>query len=271
MHHQTFELLIEEENNASIPLLLSNLTTQSQQDIKHAMSCGALWVERGGKQSRVRRGAAETKAGDKLIYHYHPELLQETPPKLTAVNLKEDFSIWIKPRGMTISGSRYCDHASLKRCVETQHPKSPTVFVVHRLDRFTAGLTVVAHNKAAARLLSEKFRNHEIHKAYHAWVSGCFETAQTIEQPLDDKPAKSEVFSVKTNAEHSLVRVIIKTGRKHQVRRHLASINYPIIGDRQYGKSNQLDLQLAATSIGFDWQGEPLTYEVAWQELLADI
>jgi tRNA pseudouridine32 synthase/23S rRNA pseudouridine746 synthase len=270
MCQQTFEIIVEKDGQ-SIPQLLGEFTGQSLQAVKQAMACGAVWIERDGVAARVRRATKSAMPGSKVIFHYAANLLAETPPKLTATEMQDDFSIWIKPRGMTISGSRFCDHTSLKRCIETQHPENKAVYVVHRLDRFTAGLIVVAHSKQAAAKLSDMFRHHEIHKVYHAWVQGRLDSAVNIEEPVDNKAARSEVASVQVEDNLSLVEVKIYTGRKHQVRRHLASIGHPVIGDRQYGQAAELDMQLAATSLGFEWNNQKVECRVPWQDLLQDL
>lgn len=235
------------------------------------MSCGAVWLHRAGKQDRLRRDKKNLEAGDELVFHYSPELLNETPPALKYEYIGPDFSVWRKPRGMTISGSRFCDHTSLKRCIETQHPEQPSVFVVHRLDRFTAGLILVAHNKKTASKLSDMFRNHHIHKSYHAWCEGLLRRAQGVSEPIDGKSALSKIEPVKLASENTLVRVTIDTGRKHQVRRHLTSLGHPVLGDRLYGTTSDLDLQLAATHLSFELPGEHYTFDIDWRELLADM
>ena len=235
------------------------------------MSCGAVWLHRAGKQDRIRRATANLQVGDELVFHYAPELLNETPPVLKHEYLGPDFSVWRKPRGMTISGSRFCDHTSLKRCIETQHPEQPNVFIVHRLDRFTAGLILVAHNKTSAAELSGLFRHHVVHKSYHAWCEGRLDQAHEVSEPIDDKSASSKIEPVKALDEHTLAKVTIETGRKHQVRRHLAYLGHPVVGDRQYGTTAELDLQLAATHLSFALRGEEYTFDIDWKELLADL
>lgn len=234
------------------------------------MSCGAVWLKRGKHQARVRT-EKNLKLNDELIYHYAPDLLRAEPPELKVIHLDRRFSLWLKPRDMTISGSRFCDHTSLKRCVETQHPTQAPVYVVHRLDRFTAGLILVAHDKETAAALSAMFRDHAINKAYHARVEGIFSEACTVSSPIEGKAAFSEISPVGMDAASSVVEVVIKTGRKHQVRRHLAELGHPILGDRQYGNGadSGIDLQLAATRLGFELGGEHFNFELDWRECLA--
>jgi tRNA pseudouridine32 synthase/23S rRNA pseudouridine746 synthase len=109
-----------------------------------------------------------------------------------------------------------------------------------------------------AAALSEKFRKREIEKSYLALVAGDFSSQPDplrIEQPIDGKEAISEfsLREVEADGERSLVDVQIETGRKHQVRRHLAELGHPVIGDRLYGnaESDEVDLQLTACVLAF--------------------
>ncbi|MCD6551145.1 RluA family pseudouridine synthase [Thermotoga sp.] len=108
-------------------------------------------------------------------------------------------------------------------------------FLVHRLDKDTSGLLIVAKSREAARTLTEMFRGRNVEKEYIALVKGVPESNLKITIPLDDQEAVSEIVSVQPMKNVSLLRVRIHTGRKHQIRRHLSQIGFPIVGDNTYG------------------------------------
>jgi tRNA pseudouridine32 synthase/23S rRNA pseudouridine746 synthase len=117
---------------------------------------------------------------------------------------------------------------------------------------------LVAHSKRVAAALSTLFRKREVEKFYRAIVAGDFSRQPNpvrVEQPIDEKEAISEVSLLHVSADggRSVVDVRIETGRKHQVRRHLAELGHPIIGDRLYGTGNEdgTDLQLTAHLLAF--------------------
>lgn len=120
------------------------------------------------------------------------------------------------------------------------------VYPCHRLDRQTSGVLLVAVSRAAARALSDAFASQQVQKSYLALVRGHVRHAGRIEHPLPadgDGPrvwALSEYAPLSTQRtqprETSWVRVQPKSGRTHQVRRHLKHISHPIIGDANYGK-----------------------------------
>ena len=136
-------------------------------------------------------------------------------------------------------------------------PERPA-FTVHRLDRAANGLILIAHSKSAAAELSQLFRSRKVEKRYLALVHGKFPVRPDplrIDEPLDGKPAVSEVSLIETSADRqeSLLEVRIETGRKHQIRRHLSSIGFPVVGDRLYGSGEEdgVDLQLTAALLAF--------------------
>ena len=129
-------------------------------------------------------------------------------------------------------------------------------FIVHRLDRAANGLIILAHKKSIARKFSAMFENRQIYKKYRARVEGIVSSLDLpyeIKNKLDDKLSISEIVSVtKIDQNSTDLEVVIKTGRKHQIRRHLSGLGYPIEGDRLYGAKNlAVDLQLSAVHLKF--------------------
>ncbi len=124
--------------------------------------------------------------------------------------------------------------------------------IVHRLDKDTSGILVVAKNNESHNKLAEQFKNHSISRKYKAIVWGCPDS-QEIEGYIErnkrnrkkmslnnkgyGKYSKTSIFLEKTFEIASLVDCVLHTGRTHQIRLHLTSKNSPIVGDKIYGKS----------------------------------
>jgi 23S rRNA pseudouridine1911/1915/1917 synthase len=122
--------------------------------------------------------------------------------------------------------------------------------IVHRLDRGTSGVMIVAKHDRAHQELSRQFQDREVEKEYIALVWGVVQAGRRIEEPIGRDPSNRQKMSTRarrartavtrvTKAEHlkgvSLVHVAIATGRTHQIRVHLSSIGHPIVGDPLYG------------------------------------
>ena len=122
--------------------------------------------------------------------------------------------------------------------------------IVHRLDRGTSGVMVIAKNDAAHRELSRQFQDREVEKEYVALVCGVVQAGRRIDAAIGRDPANRQKMSARakharsavtriTRAHHlpgvTLCQVAIHTGRTHQIRVHLSAIGHPIVGDSVYG------------------------------------
>lgn len=242
-------------------LLLANHTELSQAKIKDAMHKGAVWLSRGNDKRRLRRASKPLKVGDKLELNYNAELLNQRVPEPKLIHDAQHYSVWFKPYGLHCQGSRWGDFASINRWVEINLPKllnssERPVFLVHRLDRATSGLILLCHSKTAARLFSAMFEEGKMDKRYQAIVHGDFSRMPhdyAVDQRVDGKAAQSVFSYVGSKEGCSLVDVKLLTGRKHQIRQHLSSLEFPIVGDRLYGRDDDKgrDLQLQSVSLRF--------------------
>ncbi len=229
----------------------------SQGRIKDAMQKGAVWIIRPGKKRRrLRRATATLIKGDCLEIYYDPRILAIKPDRAILLKDVKEYSLWFKPPGMLSQGTDYGDHASILRQAEKTFP-GRKVFPVHRLDREAAGLILIAHSKTMAAALSTAFRDGRIAKTYHVTVRGRIDPpAGEISAPLDGKEARTTYHVLGCSAENdtSDLEVLIHTGRLHQIRRHLASIGHPVMGDPRYGKGNSHPdgLQLTAVRLVLD-------------------
>ena len=121
----------------------------------------------------------------------------------------------------------------------------PTLEAVHRLDRDTTGCLMFAKSHAALQAAVEVFKTHKVVKIYNAVVAGCFRFPhQVVDTPLDGQSAVSRITREAAGSDASFLRVRIETGRTNQIRRHLSSIRYPIVGDRVFGLKNARDPRL---------------------------
>jgi 23S rRNA pseudouridine1911/1915/1917 synthase len=122
--------------------------------------------------------------------------------------------------------------------------------IVHRLDRGTSGLMVVAKNDVAHEDLSRQFRDREVEKEYLALVWGIVGAHRRIDAPIGRDPSNRKKMSTRARRSReavtrivraepfkavTMVQVAIHTGRTHQIRVHLSAIGHPVVGDAEYG------------------------------------
>ncbi len=179
-------------------------------------------------------------------------------PAREFVVLLEDDSLLVidKPAGVAVHGGSGVSFGVIEQ-LRMARPQAKFLELVHRLDRDTSGILLIAKKRSALKHLQDQFRERETGKTYLAMVSGQWPAnKKVLDKPLhkyllpdgerrvkvvskDDPDGMPSVTLVKvrdTNASgSSLLEVTIKTGRTHQIRVHLASEGFPILGDDKYG------------------------------------
>lgn len=232
---------------------LSDASGLPKQRIKDAMNKGACWWTHKGKQVRLRKAKREVRPGTRLQLFYDDTVLGRKPEPAELLDDRGRYTVWFKPHGMLSQGSQWGDHCSLLRWAEVQ--LSRDCFLVHRLDADAAGLMLIAHDSKAAGALSQCFAGRTMTKHYQARALGILDVRdQLVDTAVDGKAAVSRVDTIGIDeaTQTSLLQVTIETGRKHQIRKHLAGIGHAIVGDRLYGQPAPVPLQLLACYLEFD-------------------
>ena len=176
---------------------------------------------------------------------------------LNVVYEDNDIALIDKPAGMTVHPGAGHDSETLVNAAVAHWPRIADVGepdrpgVVHRLDRDTSGLLVIALTGEAYSRLSEMIRNREITRIYTALVHGHPESsAGVVDAPIgrdphhrtrqavveDGRPSRTHYRVVSEYEDFSLLEVRLETGRMHQIRVHLDAIGHPVAGDQTYGK-----------------------------------
>jgi 23S rRNA pseudouridine1911/1915/1917 synthase len=198
---------------------------------------------------------------------------------------QEDFIVINKPAGLVVHNSESNkDEISLvnglmykfknltKKFDDNQRPG-----IIHRLDRQTSGIIIVAKDPKSQKALSNLFAQREISKSYLAIVCGHPDPTGEIDVSIGRHPhqrykmtsmgicpreSKTSYKVIEYYKEHALVEAMPATGRTHQIRVHLASIGYPIMGDSMYGsQSKMINRQaLHAWKLSFEHRKTPFSY-----------
>lgn len=172
------------------------------------------------------------------------------PRRLEILYRDERLAVVNKPSGLIVHKSaRASDRDNCLTRLRAQLGRH--VHPVHRLDRAASGVLVFALDPDAARSLSSAFAERRVHKAYLAVVRGFPEESGTIERPLRDEAGRESEARTRyrrlaqveleqavgryQSARYALVLCEPESGREHQIRRHLRSLNHPLLGDTNYG------------------------------------
>ena len=248
------------------------------------------------KEGRVQVNGAAAKASLQLRGGEQVEVspadlppLKATPEDLPVEILYEDAAVIAvnKPAGLTVhAGAGQHDGTLVNRLVHhfqglSQVGGDERPGIVHRLDKDTSGVLLVARTDAAHRALAAQFAGRTVQKTYLALVNGCVNAdSGRIVKPIARDPVRRTRMTARlaTGREaiteyrvrqrwekFTLLEVRIKTGRTHQIRVHLASLGHPVAGDRLYGAPAAQRLFLHAWRIGFTSPatGQTVTVEAA--------
>lgn len=218
------------------------------------------------------------KAGEGLRLSWEEKkehgILSEDIP-LEVVYEDEELAIINKPTGLVVhpasgNASHTLVNALLHRFGKLSDINPQRPGIVHRLDKDTSGLLVIARNNSAHLHLAKQFAAHSIERTYVALVKGKMEFDENyIEAPIGRDPyhrknmsvgfgehtksAKTYYKTLARSESFSMVELHPFTGRTHQLRVHLAFIGHPILGDVKYGRQTQFPrLALHACSLGFE-------------------
>ena len=215
------------------------------------------WIKSG----ELTVNGATARAKDRLLgteeLSLSATLQQEVEDAPEAIELDvvfEDSQLLVinKPAGLVVHPA--AGHASgtllnglLHHAPELEH--LPRAGIVHRLDRDTTGLMVVARTLEAHHSLVAQLQDKSVYREYDAVVAGVMTGGGTVDQPLGRHPTDRKRQAVVPTGKpavthyrlqerfrgHTLIRVLLETGRTHQIRVHMAHIRYPLVGDPLYG------------------------------------
>ncbi len=251
----------------------------------------------------VTKNGMKLERGMRVKLEIPPRQVTDLIPEAISLDIifeNDDVMVVNKPAGMVVHPSAGHDSGTLVHAALAHAPEMEGIGgelrpgIVHRLDKDTSGIILLAKNDRALRWLQDKFKERDVQKTYLALVDGAPPTPKgRIEAPVGRDPshrkkmaivspekgreAISEYRTVESFDKHTLLEVDIHTGRTHQIRLHCAFIGAPIAGDRLYGYRKQRVvvkrqfLHAARLTITLPNEKEPRTFEAPLPEELESV
>ena len=248
-----WELFVADKEYRRLDVCLSEMTELSRSRAQSLIEADKVLVN--GSSCRQ---SDSIHPGDVIRYTLPEakpiELLPEDIP-LDIVYEDEDICVINKPRGMVVHPAVGNETGTLVNALLFHFGDLSSIGgeirpgIVHRIDKMTSGLLVVAKNDLAHERLARQFADHSAHRSYIALVAGNFKEDQgTVDVPIGRHPTERKRMAVVENGRravthyHVLYRfssvtmlaLELETGRTHQIRVHMAHIHHPVVGDQVY-------------------------------------
>ncbi len=255
---QRFEFTVSPEHSGQrVDQIIAAMVPQlSRTKTKKILAEGGVFIDK----QRVKIESRALVAGQRVVVHYNASLIdprqEQSDWVVPIISANPDYLVVDKPSGLFSAPTPDSDrndvlHVISKRLRE--EGKSDQLFVVHRLDRPTSGLMLLALHSKAAAALSAHLESHAVFRQYLAIVLSPAQDEKTVETPIAGKTARTHFRVLERRGALALVEATLETGRTHQVRIHAASMGSPILGDSKYGRGA---LRAAARELGTDsWGG----------------
>ena len=215
------------EEGMKLQEFLAKKLSLSKRAAKQLMDDKSVWVNR----RCIWMAHHQVRKGDTVeVPALHKAKKQESI-KFNVLTDCGDYLVIDKPSGIVVNGTKDSVEIKLREQLD-----SPDLVVVHRIDKDTTGCLLCARSNEAFEAAVSVFKTRRVIKMYQAIVYGKFErNASLLNQELDGARAISQVKRMDCSKDASFLKIRIETGRTHQIRRHLAAVRHPVLGDKQYG------------------------------------
>lgn len=306
----------QDSRSCRIDKFLAQQTEYSRQEVKDMIDTSLVFCNK----QQVRKPSYQISQGDEVEIDIarwkRKEGGQYSPPDINYISIiveREDFLVIHKPSGLLVHKTNNPESVSLVEYLVAKYPEiqgiqddmskrhdgnwQPRHGIVHRLDKDTSGIMLIARTWEGFYGLKHLFQERLVHKTYYALVRGRVKSdhghitypiarsrmdhtkRRVITDPQElaqtQRHAHSEYWREQSFSDSTLVKVKLHTGRTHQIRLHLKALGHPVIGDTQYG--GKLERQtphrqmLHAYSLDFRYQDHDYSFSCPFPQDLQEI
>lgn len=220
------------------------------------------WVKSGRVtvNGRALKAKDKLEGGEEIVLEAEEEVVVDSEPQDIPLDIVyEDESLLVvnKPAGLVVHPAAGNWDGTLLNALLHHDPHLetlPRAGIVHRIDKETSGLLMIAKTLQAHNSLTQQLQEREITREYLAITRGRMTAGGTVDEPIGRHPTDRKRYAVREAgkhavthyrvlnrfAHHTFIQVMLETGRTHQIRVHMAHIRYPLLGDPVYGGRFQM-------------------------------
>lgn len=252
------EIIIEQNINKRVDVYLSEILLENRNKILNLIKNGSILCN-----GTLIKPSYKPKMSDNFIIDYTDEDFILTPYKVDLDILYEDeyYAIINKPKNMVVHPGAAKEKNTLTAALLNIYGYDglsningeERLGIVHRLDKDTSGAIIIAKNNIAHEKMAKLIQDRKVHKEYLAYVKGVINSEGKVDTPIARHTKYRTKYCVNKNGREALtyykpiftidnntmLSCLLITGRTHQIRVHMASINHPIVGDPIYGKTDK--------------------------------
>ncbi|MEQ1530225.1 MAG: 23S rRNA pseudouridine(1911/1915/1917) synthase RluD [Methylococcales bacterium] len=221
-----------------------------------------IWLKSGRVlvDGKLLKAKDKLDGGEEILLDAEAEVVVISEPEQIPLEIIfEDESLLIvnKPAGLVVHPAVGNWHGTLLNALlnhDANLETLPRAGIVHRIDKETSGLLMIAKTLQAHNSLTQQLQDREIHREYLAISRGRMTAGGTVDEPIARHPTDRKRYAVKESGKHAIthyrvikrftnhtfIQVKLETGRTHQIRVHMAHIRYPLLGDPVYGGRFQM-------------------------------
>ncbi len=254
-----FHVPAEEEGARLDKYLSAVLESHSRAQIKRMLDDGAITVD--GTRRKPSHSLKEGEIITVEIEKKRPFILKHHPMDIEIVHEDAHLMVVNKPSGLIVHPTETTEETTLVEGLLDKIEKDAfddpfRPGIVHRLDKDTSGLLLVAKNQSVLNSLQESLKERDVNREYMAIVEGVVDHSKgKIVAPIGRHPKKRHLMAVTEGGKesithfetverfkaHTLVKCRLETGRTHQIRVHMKYIGHPVVGDNTYGHKKKAE------------------------------